>query len=171
MSALEHEQAAANTVARCAIITLSDTRRKDQDASGDRIAALLEAAGHRTSERTLLRDEPLELAGVLDRWLYRDDIDCVITTGGTGVSARDRTIGVVRERLVLELPGFGEIFRQLSFEQIGPPAMLSRALAGVSGEPNPSAVFALPGSTKAVELATERLIVPILPHVLSQMRK
>lgn len=171
MSAAEHEQAAAGVVARCAIITLSDTRRKDQDASGDRISALLEAAGHRTSERTLLRDEPLELAALLDRWLYREDIDCVITTGGTGVSGRDRTIGVVRERLVLELPGFGEIFRQLSFEQVGPPAMLSRALAGVSGKPYPSAVFALPGSVKAVELATERLIVPILPHVLSQMRK
>lgn len=171
MSAAEHEQSAAGLAARCAVITLSDTRRKDQDASGDRIVALLEAAGHRTVERTLIRDEPLELAALLDRWLYREDIDCVITTGGTGVSARDRTIGVVRERLALVLPGFGEIFRQLSFEQVGPPAMLSRALAGVSGQPNPSAVFALPGSARAVELATERLIVPILPHVLSQMRK
>lgn len=171
MSAAEHERAAAGTVARCAVITLSDTRKPQNDASGDRIAELLVEAGHTVTERALLRDEPLELAAVLDRWLYRDDLDCVITTGGTGVSARDRTIGVVRERLVLELPGFGEIFRQLSFEQVGPPAMLSRAIAGISGWPNPSAVFALPGSTKAVELATGRLIVPILPHLIREMRK
>ena len=171
MSAKEHEQAAAGVVARCVVITLSDTRTPADDASGDRIAALLEAGGHRLARRLLLRDEPLELAAALDNWLYRDDVDCVITTGGTGISARDRTIGVVRERLAAELPGFGEIFRQLSFDQVGPPAMLSRALAGISGWPNPSAVFALPGSVKAVELAKQRLVVPILPHLLVQMRK
>ena len=171
MSAQEHERAAAGLVARCAVVTLSDTRKPQNDASGDRIAELLEAGGHRVVERALLRDEPLELGGVLDRLIYRDDVDCVVTTGGTGVSSRDRTIAVVRERLVLELPGFGEIFRQLSFAQVGPPAMLSRALGGVTGWPNPSALFALPGSTNAVELATERLIVPILPHLIREMRK
>ena len=171
MSAQEHEQAAAGVSARCVIITLSDTRTAASDASGDRIAVLLEAGGHGVTQRLLLRDEPLELAAALDNWLYRDDIDCVITTGGTGISARDRTIGVVRERLATELPGFGEIFRHLSFEQVGPPAMLSRALAGISGWPSPSAVFALPGSVKAVELAMERLVVPILPHLLAQLRK
>src|SRR5690606_17189384 len=119
-----------------------------------------EAGGHRVAGRTLLPDEPRELAAVLDEWLYREEIDCVVTTGGTGVSARDRTIAVVRERLAMELPGFGEIFRQLSFEQVGPPAMLSRALGGVGGWPHPAAIFALPGSVKAVELATQRLIVP-----------
>ena len=171
MSAQEHEQAAAGLVARCVVITLSDTRTREDDQSGDRIAALLEAGGHRVNQREVIRDEPLPLAELLDRWLSSAEIDCVITTGGTGISARDRTIGVVRERLAVELPGFGEIFRQLSFEQVGPPAMLSRAIAGISGPPNPSAVFALPGSVKAVELATQRLIVPILPHLLSQMRK
>ena len=171
MSAGEHEAAAAGIVARCGVITLSDTRTAAQDASGDRIVALLEGAGHKVVLRSLLRDEPLELAALLDGWLYREDVDCVITTGGTGISSRDRTIGVVRERLSIELPGFGELFRQLSFEQVGPPAILSRAMAGISGWPNPSAVFALPGSVKAVGLAMERLVVPILPHLLAQMRK
>lgn len=171
MSAGEHEKAAAGLAARCGVITLSDSRSASEDASGDRIVALLGAAGHTVAGRTLLPDEPRELAAVLDGWLYRDDIDCVITTGGTGISSRDRTIAVVRERLAAELPGFGEIFRQLSYEQVGPPAMLSRALGGISGWPNPSAVFALPGSVKAVELAMEKLIVPILPHLLGQMRK
>ena len=171
MSAAEHDKASAGIVARCAVITLSDSRTAETDVSGDRIVSLLTAAGHVVAERALLPDEPRELAAVLDRWLYREDIDCLITTGGTGVSSRDRTIAVVRERLATELPGFGEIFRQLSFEQVGPPAMLSRALGGVGGWPHPAALFALPGSVKAVELATERLIIPILPHLLAQLRK
>lgn len=171
MSASEHERAASGLKAACGIVTLSDTRTRANDVSGDRIAALLEGVGHCVRDRELIRDEPLELAAILDRWLYRDDIHCVITTGGTGISERDRTVAVVRERLHVELPGFGEIFRQLSFEQVGPPAMLSRAIAGISGHPNPAAVFAVPGSTAAVELALTRLIIPVLPHLLAQIRK
>ena len=171
MSVQSHERSASGIVARCAIITLSDTRTLADDAGGDRIADLLTAAGHVVAERTLLRDEPRELAGVLDRWLYRHDLHCTITTGGTGISARDRTVAVVRERIALELPGFGETFRRLSFDAIGPAAILSRALGGISGPPNPSALFALPGSVHAVELATSRLIVPLLPHLLSELRK
>jgi len=171
MSASEHEQAAKHITARCAVITLSDTRTTANDSSGDAICARLEAAGHVVGERTLLPDEPTELAAILDRWLYRPELDCVITTGGTGISARDRTLGVVRERLVMDLPGFGELFRQLSFAQVGPAAMLSRANGGISGPPNPSAVFCLPGSTAAVELACGELIVPILPHLLGQLRR
>jgi molybdenum cofactor biosynthesis protein B len=171
MSAEEHQRKSVGTAARCAVVTLSDTRTRERDQSGDRIVALLGEANHKLAERALIRDEPLELAALLDQWLYRQDVDCVITTGGTGVGARDRTISVVRERLALELPGFGEIFRALSFEQVGPPAMLSRAVAGISGGPNPSALFALPGSVQAVELAMQRLIVPVLPHLLWQMRQ
>ena len=171
MSVQDHERAAAGTVARVGLVTLSDTRTPDTDASGDRLADLLAAAGHVVAERTLLKDEPRDLAAVLDRWLYRDDLDCVITVGGTGVSARDRTIGVVRERLSLELPGFGELFRQLSYEAVGPAALLSRTLGGVSGPPNPSALFALPGSVDAVTLAAEKLILPTLPHLLRELRK
>lgn len=171
MSATEHEKAAQGITARCGVITLSDTRTADHDQSGDAIRDLLESAGHRVVERVLLRDEPRDLAAVLDRWLYREDIDCVVTTGGTGISSRDRTLSVVQERLVMELPGFGELFRQLSFTRIGPPAMLSRALGGISGPPNPSAVFCLPGSRDAVDLAGRELIVPILPHLLGQLRR
>ena len=171
MSVQDHEQAAAGLVARVGLVTLSDTRTADQDASGDRARDLLEAAGHRVAERTLLRDEPIQLAAVLDKWLYRDDLDAVLTIGGTGVSARDRSIGVVRERLALELPGFGELFRQLSYAEVGPAALLSRAVGGVGGPPNPSALFALPGSVNAVTLAVEKLIVPTLPHLLRELRK
>ena len=171
MSVQDHEQAAAGLVARVGLVTLSDTRTADDDASGDRARDLLQAAGHAVVERTLLRDEPVQLAAVLDQWLYRDDLDAVLTIGGTGVSARDRSIGVVRERLALELPGFGELFRQLSYAEIGPAALLSRALGGVSGPPNPSALFALPGSVNAVSLAVEKLIIPTLPHLLRELRK
>ena len=171
MSVSEHEKAAEGIVARVGIVTLSDTRTEADDASGDRVADLLRDAGHEVAERELLRDEPRQLAAVLDRWLYREDLHCTITVGGTGVSSRDRTIGVVRERLTLELPGFGELFRQLSYEQVGPAAMLSQAVGGVSGPPNPSAVFALPGSVDAVTLATQKLIVPTLAHLLRELRK
>lgn len=171
MSATQHEKAARDITARCAVVTLSDSRSAADDASGDTICSLLASAGHVVAERALLRDEPIELAAVLDRWLYRDDIDCLITTGGTGISSRDRTLGVVQERLAMNLPGFGELFRQLSFAQIGPAAMLSRAIGGISGPPNPSAVFCLPGSTAAVDLACRELIVPILPHLLEQLRR
>ena len=166
-----HAADAHGIVARCAVITLSDTRTPAADASGNAIARLIEAAGHLVAQRTLLRDEPVELAGVLDQWLYRDDLDCVITTGGTGISRRDRTLSVARERIDIELPGFGELFRQLSYAQVGPAAMLSRAIGGISGPPNPSALFCLPGSTAAVELACGDLILPILPHLLGQLRR
>ena len=123
-------------------------------------------------ERTLLRDEPVQLAAVLDQWLYRDDLDAVLTIGGTGVSARDRSIGVVRERLG---PRTARLRRTVpptqSYAEIGPAALLSRALGGVSGPPNPSALFALPGSVNAVSLAVEKLIIPTLPHLLRELRK
>ena len=171
MGFFDHEKASQGVLARCGVITLSDTRTPADDHSGDRIVALLTEAGHEVAERTLLPDEPRELAAVLDRWLYRDDLDCVVTTGGTGISSRDRTIDVVRERLAMELPGFGELFRQVSFEEIGPAALLSRALGGISGPPNPSALFVLPGSVNAVETGVSRLILPVLPHLLSQLRR
>ena len=166
-----HERAAADVVARVAVLTVSDSRTLADDRSGDTIVSFLESSRHAVAAREIVHDDPVRVAAWLDRWLPSAEVDAVITTGGTGVSARDRTVRVVRERILTELPGFGETFRRLSFDEIGPPAMLSRAVAGVTGPPNPSALFALPGSENAVRLATETLILPILPHLLRELRK
>lgn len=169
-TAQQHEAAAPATPLRCGIVTVSDTRTTDNDASGDCIQGHLEQAGHRAGHRTIVRDEPADIGGVLDTWLGEGDLDAVILTGGTGVSPRDRTLEAVLPRLDFELPGFGETFRRLSFDEIGPPAMLSRTVAGLCRKPQPVVLFALPGSRHAVDLAMGRLIVPILPHLLSHAR-
>jgi molybdenum cofactor biosynthesis protein B len=168
MSYREHVADASSIVARCAIITLSDTRTPDTDTSGQTIRKLLEADGHQVSSYRLILDDPDQLRGALDELLPSDGTDAILTTGGTGISARDSTIDVVEEMLDSRLPGFGELFRVLSHEQIGSGAMLSRALGGIArGKP----VFAMPGSSKAVELAMTRLILPELRHILRELRK
>jgi len=168
MSNVEHERQAAAIVPNLAILTLSDTRGVEADTSGQTIRRLAEAAGMRVADYQLIRDEPATLRAWLERWSARDDVDAIVTNGGTGISPRDQTIDVVRGWITLELPGFGEIFRMLSYEQVGPAAMMSRAVGGSRGR---QAIFALPGSTKAVELAMEKLIVPQLRHVLRELRK
>jgi molybdenum cofactor biosynthesis protein B len=165
----QHTAAAKPLVARCAVVTLSDTRTAATDTSGRRIAELLEQDGHRVEGTWLIPDDPAQLARLLDELLGDVRIDAIITNGGTGISRRDSTISVVESKLTLSLPGFGELFRMLSYEQIGSGAMLSRATAGVAG--NNNLLFALPGSTKAVELAMTKLILPELRHLLAEMRK
>ena len=164
----QHVQAAERIAARCAVITLSDTRTAETDKSGRRTRELLEADGHAVAHYAILPDEPRRLAQELDGLLARADVDAVLTNGGTGVSRRDQTIGVIERLLDLPLPGFGELFRMLSWEQIGSGAMLSRAIGGVA---NDKLLFALPGSTKAVELAMSKLILPELGHLLHELRK
>ena len=168
MSTVEHERQAAAIVPHVATLTLSDTRTEAEDTSAQAIRRLAEANGMRVADYQLIRDEPATLAAWLDHWSQRGDVDAIVTNGGTGISPRDRTIEVVRGWLTLELPGFGEIFRMLSYGQVGPAAMMSRAVGGSRGR---QAIFALPGSTKAVELAMETLIVPQLRHVLRELRK
>lgn len=168
MSSVEHEREASTILPRVAICTLSDTRAIDDDRSGQAIRRLAESAGMRVADYQLIRDEPTTLAAWLEHWAGREDVDAIITNGGTGLSSRDRTVPVVAGWIEQELPGFGEIFRVLSYEQVGPAAMMSRAIAGTRGQ---QAIFALPGSTKAVELAMEKLIVPQLRHVLRELRK
>jgi molybdenum cofactor biosynthesis protein B len=168
MSTQEHHAAAAGLRACCAIITLSDTRTAATDRSGARMRQLLEAAGHSVAATRLIPDEAAVLDGLLQEWLGREDVDVLLTTGGTGISRRDQTIPVIRRHLTLELPGFGELFRMLSFQQVGSSAMLSRAIGGLAGE---KLLFALPGSTPAVELALEKLILPELGHLLEQRRR
>ncbi|MCH9651813.1 MAG: MogA/MoaB family molybdenum cofactor biosynthesis protein [Deltaproteobacteria bacterium] len=150
-------------MATCGVLTVSDSRTRETDTGGQLISKELEAAGHAVVVRDIVPDDPAEIDGLLRRWLDRDDLQVVLTTGGTGISSRDTTIEVVASLLDKQLTGFGELFRMLSFEQVGSAAMLSRALAGLSGE---TFLFAMPGSPKAVGLALHRLILPELPHLL-----
>jgi molybdopterin adenylyltransferase len=169
MSYTHHQKSSEEVIARCAIVTLSDTRTELTDASGHRIRELLEREHHQVAAYHLIPDDPQRLGALLDDLLGRAEVDAVITTGGTGVSKRDHTITVVRERMEVVLPGFGELFRMLSWDQIGSGAFLSRALAGVTR--NGKAVFTLPGTIKAVELAMAKLILPEIRHLLHELRK
>jgi molybdenum cofactor biosynthesis protein B len=164
----EHIEDAEAQRARCAIITLSDTRTEATDQSGQRIGELLTASGHSIVSYRLIPDEPAQLETLLNEHLSRLDLDLILTNGGTGVSRRDRTIEVVGRLLDRPIPGFGELFRMLSWEQIGSGAMLSRAVGGVAAG---KLLFAMPGSTAAVELAMTKLILPELKHLLRELRK
>ena len=164
----QHRKASESIVARCAVLTLSDTRTEATDKSGRRIRDLLEAAGHRIAHYQVLPDEPATLDALLGELLARQEVDAVLTNGGTGVSPRDRTVEVVERRLDRPLPGFGELFRMLSWQEIGSGAMISRAAGGVAkGKP----LFAMPGSTPAVELAMTKLILPEIGHLVKELRK
>jgi molybdopterin adenylyltransferase len=168
MSYQSHQRSGQSIVARCAIVTLSDTRTAETDKSGQKIRELLEGAGHTVGDYQLIPDDPARLEPLIHQLLANAAIDSVITNGGTGVSRRDQTIGAIEKLVEQPLPGFGELFRMLSYEQIASGAMLSRAIGGIArGKP----VFALPGSTKAVELAMTKLILPELGHLLAELRK
>jgi molybdenum cofactor biosynthesis protein B len=151
----------------CAVLTVSDTRTVDTDASGARIRELLEAAGHTVAGHDILADDPEPMRARLAALVAGSSVEAVILTGGTGLAPRDNTYEVVAGLLDKRLDGFGELFRSLSFAEIGPPAMLSRAVAGVVGR---TVVVALPGSTNAVDLAMRRLLVPVLGHMVALVR-
>ena len=168
MSHVEHKDSAASIQARCALITLSDTRSEATDTSGAKIKTLLAAEHHLVNYYAIIPDEPRELSVLLEELISSGDIDVILTNGGTGISRRDHTIPVIEKHLTTALPGFGELFRMLSYQQIGSSAMMSRAVAGIAKD---KLVFALPGSTAAVELAMTKLILPELKHLLGQMRK
>jgi molybdopterin adenylyltransferase len=168
MSHVEHKDAAAQITARCAVITLSDTRNEATDTSGAKIKSLLGEEGHLVAYYVIIPDEPKRLNELLTDLFSSGDIDVILTNGGTGISRRDQTIAVVEKQLQTVLPGFGELFRMLSYQQIGSSAMMSRAVAGIARD---KLLFAMPGSTKGVELAMTKLILPELRHLLGQMRK
>jgi len=157
-----HHQHDATAVV-CGVITVSDTRGEHDDTSGQRIRALLAEHGHRVDFYRIVRDEPGEIAALVGS----APVEVVICNGGTGVAARDTTYEAITRLLDKEISGFGELFRTLSYEQIGAAAMLSRATAGVAGS---RVVFSVPGSTKAVELAMTKLILPVLGHVVGLVR-
>ena len=167
VSEADHKARAPRTV-RCFILTVSDTRTDATDASGRAIADLLAAAGHEVAGRTIVRDEPDAVRGIIERQLATGGVQVIITTGGTGITSRDSTYEAIAGLLNKRLDGFGELFRMLSFQQIGSAAMMSRACAGLAAG---RIVIALPGSEAAVRLAMERLIIPELGHLVEQASK
>ena len=163
-----HDHRHEGVRAALALLTVSDTRTPENDRSGNVARELVEQAGHRVVDYRIVPDEPDLVARRVRAWLDRGDCEAVVVNGGTGVSKRDRTIEALDDLFETRLDGFGELFRMLSFEQIGAAAMLSRAAAGVSGG---KPIFAVPGSPEAVRLALERLILPTLGHLLGELRR
>ena len=163
----KHKESAPDSV-RVAVLTISDTRTPETDTGGDVAEELLVGAGQEVVERRIVRDEVSGIRNSLIDLLARSDVDAVVTTGGTGISARDTTYEVVERMLEKRLDGFGEIFRMLSYEEIGSAAIMSRALAGSVGG---KFVASLPGSRNAVRLAVGKLLVPELAHVVFELRK
>jgi molybdenum cofactor biosynthesis protein B len=152
----------------CYVLTVSDTRTESSDTSGRVITELLTAAGHLVTGYRIVKDEPREVARVVFEQLAREDADVIITTGGTGITSRDSTYEAVVGLLDKRLDGFGELFRMLSFKDIGAAAMMSRAMAGVA---RGKIVVVLPGSEGAVRLALTELLLPELGHLVQQVRK
>ncbi|MBA3471145.1 MAG: MogA/MoaB family molybdenum cofactor biosynthesis protein [Herpetosiphonaceae bacterium] len=160
----EHTAHAAERDApiRCAIITISDTRTTETDTSGAAIRELLTAAGHSVVHYQIVPDEPEQLAEAVQLLVTGKGCEAILTNGGTGIARRDATIEAIEPLLDKKLPGFGELFRMLSYADIGAGAMLSRATAGIAGR---TLVFCMPGSTGAVRLALEKLILPEIAHL------
>ena len=167
MSHQEH-RARGPVAVGCFVLTVSDTRTIETDSSGRAIREFLERAGHQVTGFAIVRDEPAQVTASVKQWLTDAATRVIITTGGTGITARDGTFEAVDALFEKRLDGFGELFRMLSFDEIGSAAMMSRATAGTVGA---KAIFVLPGSEHAVRLAMSRLIVPELGHVAQQLQK
>jgi molybdenum cofactor biosynthesis protein B len=157
----------AGSEVRVAAITVSDTRTAADDEGGAVLCERLKAAGGVVSLREIVRDEPEELRRVVARVCDEDLADAIVTTGGTGIAPRDRTYEAVAALLEKTLDGFGEAFRRLSWDEVGPRAVLSRAVAGVH---RGRVIVALPGSPRAVVLAVDRVLAPILAHAVALAR-
>jgi molybdopterin adenylyltransferase len=167
VSSSEHKAAAPARV-RVFVLTVSDTRTEDTDTAGRAIRELIEASGHLVAGSAIEKDEPARVAELVRQQAVIADVDAIITTGGTGLTSRDSTFEAIDALLTKRLPGFGELFRMLSYEDIGPAAIMSRACAGTIGK---VIVVSLPGSEKAVRLAMTRLILPELGHLVQQATK
>ena len=163
----EHREAAPESIG-CAVVTVSDTRDETTDRSGRIMIETLEEAGHRVHLYSIVRDEPAEIEAVLEACKADDGIQAILFNGGTGIARRDTTYDVLSRAIEKELPGFGELFRMLSWDEIGPAAMLSRATAGVYAG---RLIFSTPGSSNAVRLAMSRLIVPEISHLVYEVTK
>ncbi len=152
----------------CMVVTCSDTRTPDTDTSGKLICHLLKEQGHSISEYQIIKDEPADIKALLRQASGQEALQVIIINGGTGISRRDSTFEAVDGFLEKRLDGFGELFRYLSYQNIGSPAMLSRAAAGTYGK---LVVFSIPGSQGAVRLAMEELILPEIGHIVGELTK
>ena len=158
----DHKQQAKDAVT-CAVITVSDTRTEEDDKSGKLIHELLEDGGHQVGRYEVVPDEADRIRKLVAEIAEKGECQAILTNGGTGIAARDTTYEAIVELLEKRLDGFGEVFRFLSWEDIGSGAMLSRAVAGVYKD---TMIFCMPGSSGAVRLAMEKLIVPELSHLV-----
>lgn len=164
-----HEHKQHKHFVNCMVITISDTRTAKTDKSGNLMVTLLEGSGHQIEKKEIIPDESAAIKEITSSGLENPEIDIILINGGTGIAYRDVTIETIQPMFEKEITGFGELFRMLSFqEDIGSAAILSRAIAGVSKN---TAVFATPGSSGAVKLAMERLILPELSHIVHEIKK
>ncbi len=166
-STAEH-RAQSPTALRCAVLTISDTRTLETDTGGQTIIGLLTSVGYTVVVREILKDEPEPMRQLLLALRDRDDIDAILMTGGTGIGSRDQTFETVSAMLDKPLTGYGELFRMLSYQEIGAAAMLSRATGGLIGR---NVLLTMPGSPAGVLLAMERLILPELGHLVREARR
>lgn len=151
----------------CAVLTVSDTRTKDTDESGKIIIELLKNAGHKIRDYQIIKDDLDQIQVKVKELIINSSVDCLILNGGTGIAPRDTTYEAIEGLLDKTLPGFGELFRFLSYQEIGSRSMASRAIAGIYQQ---KLIFSLPGSSKAIKLALEKLILPELNHLIKQLR-
>lgn len=166
MSVHEHKEKAKKSV-RCYVVTVSDTRDESTDTSGLTIKQFLTGDGHQTTGYRIVKDEPADIAALLEEALGKSDVDAVIVNGGTGIAPRDGTYEIVSRFLEKKLDGFGEVFRYLSYLDIGSAAIMSRAAAGTA---RGKVLISLPGSKGAVTLAMKKLILPEIRHMVSQLQ-
>ncbi len=155
-------------IVNCAVVTISDTRSPETDKSGQLIQQLLVGANHQVGSYIIIKDEPIQIQAQIKILDKSSNLDAVIFNGGTGIAPRDTTYDAIEQLLTKTLPGFGELFRYLSYQEIGSRAIASRSVAGIYEN---KLIFSLPGSTNAVRLGMEKLILPELVHLVSQLRK
>ena len=166
MTANDHK-AMAPTQVKVFVLTVSDTRTDETDTAGRAIVEALKGRGHIVTGKAIEKDEPARVAELVRQQATIGDVDAIVTTGGTGLTSRDSTFEAIDALLTKRLPGFGELFRMLSYQDIGSAAMMSRACAGTIGR---VVVISLPGSEKAVRLAMDKLVVHELAHLVQQAR-
>ena len=167
MGLQEHKSSAPQHI-RCVLITVSDTRTLENDTGGETVLQWLAQAEHVVLDREIVPDDPQRIRVLLNQLTQRESVDAILMTGGTGITRRDQTFETVTEMLTKTLPGYGELFRWLSYQEIGAAAMLSRATGGLLGN---KVLLTMPGSPAAVRLAMEKLILPELPHLVGEAKR
>ena len=162
-----HRAAAPDSV-RCAVLTVSDSRTTETDTSGGVIRDMLKLTGHKVADYQIVPDDPALIQRLMREWIANPDVQVVLSNGGTGIASRDTTYDAIDGLLDKRIDGFGELFRMLSWQEVGAAAMLSRAVAGVAGN---TLIVAMPGSTNAVRLAMSKLIIPEIGHLVYEIEK